>query len=52
LNDLKDLPKVEDMAEAMGLEAPLLVEHTTREEELPLVEPDGETSADGSSGDP
>jgi segregation and condensation protein B len=40
LNDLADLPKVEDMAEALGLEAPILVEQTPREEELPLTEPD------------
>src|SRR5258708_30551383 len=40
LNDLQDLPKVEDMAEALGLDAPILVEHTPREEELPLVEPE------------
>jgi segregation and condensation protein B len=40
LNDLADLPKVEDMAEALGLDAPILVEHTPREEELPLSEPD------------
>lgn len=38
LNDLADLPKVEDMAEALGLEAPILVEHTPREEDLPLAE--------------
>jgi segregation and condensation protein B len=43
LNDLSDLPKVEDMAEALGLEAPLLVEQATREEDLPLVEPETET---------
>jgi len=40
LNELSDLPKVEDMAEALGLEAPILVEQTTREEDLPLAEPD------------
>jgi segregation and condensation protein B len=40
LNDLADLPKVEDMAEALGLEAPILVEQTPREEELPLAEPE------------
>ena len=33
LNDLTDLPKVEDMAEALGLEAPILVEQTPREED-------------------
>ena len=40
LNDLGDLPKVEDMAEALGLEAPLLVEQTPSEELLPLEEPE------------
>jgi len=45
LNDLSDLPKVEDMAEALGLEAPLLVEQTPSEESLPLSEPDAETDA-------
>ena len=43
LNDLADLPKVEDMAEALGFEPPaLLVETTPAEEMLPLEEPDGE----------
>jgi segregation and condensation protein B len=42
LNDLSDLPKVEDMAEALGIEVPLLVEQPTREEDLPLSEPDVE----------
>src|SRR5262249_47115659 len=42
LNDLGDLPKVEDMAEALGLEAPILVEQTTREDQLPLEEPESE----------
>jgi segregation and condensation protein B len=43
LNDLADLPKVEDMAEALGLEAvPLLVEQTPAEDQLPLEEPDPE----------
>jgi segregation and condensation protein B len=41
LNDLTDLPKVEDMAEALGLEAPILVEQTPREEDLPLSEEPG-----------
>src|SRR6185503_19868552 len=40
LNDLSDLPKLEDMAEALGLETPILVEQTPREDELPLAEPD------------
>jgi len=38
LNDLTDLPKVEDMAEALGLEAPILVERQPPEESLPLEE--------------
>jgi len=38
LNDLGDLPKVEDMAEALGLDAPILVERTLPEEQLPLDE--------------
>ena len=38
LNDLADLPKVEDMAEALGLEAPILVERQPAEETLPLDE--------------
>ena len=42
LNDLTDLPKVEDMAEALGLDAPILVERTPTEEMLPLEEPEGE----------
>jgi segregation and condensation protein B len=40
LNELGDLPKVEDMAEALGLEAPILVEQSPREDDLPLAEPD------------
>ena len=41
LNDLADLPKVEDMAEALGFEPPaLLVEKSPTEEMLPLEEPD------------
>jgi segregation and condensation protein B len=40
LNELTDLPKVEDMAEALGLEAPLLVEQTPSEELLPIEEPE------------
>ena len=43
LNDLSDLPKVEDMAEALGLEAPILIEQTLPEEMLPLEEPDPES---------
>ena len=46
LNDLTDLPMVEDMAEALGLEAPILTEHTPSEEMLPLDEPDEEDEED------
>jgi segregation and condensation protein B len=42
LNDLTDLPKVEDMAEALGLDAPILIEQTPSEEMLPLDEPEGD----------
>jgi len=43
LNDLADLPKVEDMAEALGFEPPaLLIEKTPAEDLLPLEEPDSE----------
>jgi segregation and condensation protein B len=42
LNDLTDLPKVEDMAEALGIETPILVERAPADDELPLLEePDG-----------
>jgi segregation and condensation protein B len=57
LNDLSDLPKVEDMAEALGIEAPLLTERALAEDQLPLDEPDDEAEMgddnlppDGSSG--
>src|SRR4051794_17046421 len=39
LNDLSDLPKVEDMAEALGLDGPILIEQTPSEDVLPLEEP-------------
>jgi segregation and condensation protein B len=47
LNDLSELPKVEDMVEALGLEgtASLLVERTPSEDLLPLEEPDAEPPA-------
>jgi segregation and condensation protein B len=49
LNDLSDLPKIEDMAEALGFDPPArLIEHTPAEEMLPLQE-DGEDS--GRSGE-
>jgi segregation and condensation protein B len=40
LNDLTDLPKDEDMAEALGVDEPILVEQTPPEEMLPLDESD------------
>jgi segregation and condensation protein B len=46
LNDLTDLPKVEDMAEALGLEAPILIEQTPSEDQLPLEEPEVEPSGE------
>jgi len=46
LNDLTDLPRVEDMAEALGLDAPILVERTPSEEMLPLDEPDQDEDDD------
>jgi segregation and condensation protein B len=45
LNDVNDLPKVEDMAEALGLDAPLLVERPTSDDMLPAEEPEGDESA-------
>jgi segregation and condensation protein B len=40
LNDLTDLPKIEDMAEALGFDPPAgLIERTPREDALPLEEP-------------
>lgn len=42
LNDLTDLPKVEDMASALGFETPLLVEQMPAEDQLPVDEPEGE----------
>ena len=44
LNDLTDLPKIEDMAEALGFEPPAgLVEQSPREDVLPLTEDDYES---------
>jgi segregation and condensation protein B len=53
LNDLSELPKVEDMAEALGLEGSvgaLLAEQTPTDEMLPLEEPAGELPPDDSTG--
>ena len=46
LNDIGDLPKIEDMAEALGFDVPLLVEQTPGEDTLPLEEPDLELDDD------
>jgi segregation and condensation protein B len=47
LNDLGDLPKIEDMAEALGFDPPAgLVEQTPREDILPLDE-EAETPTEG-----
>jgi segregation and condensation protein B len=51
LNDLTDLPKVEDMAEALGLEAPILTEHTPSEAMLPLDEPDDDAEGEDEPGE-
>jgi segregation and condensation protein B len=50
LNSLNDLPKIEDMAEALGFDPPAgLIEQTPREEILPLDEESGERgTAEGS----
>ena len=57
LNDLSDLPKVEDMADALGLEGSVLVEQSLPEDQLPLAEPeadvefeDGEPPHGGTTG--
>ena len=50
LNDLSELPKVEDMAEALGFEPPLLVERTPSEDLLPLEEPDPDAPPETPSG--
>ena len=49
LNDIGDLPKIEDMAEALGFDSPLLVEQTPSEEALPLDEPDVDEDEDDDS---
>jgi segregation and condensation protein B len=55
LKDLNDLPRVEDMAAALGFDAPaILRERTVSEEMLPLEEPheghEGSTSLEGVEG--
>ena len=53
LKDLTDLPRIEDMAEALGFDPPAgLIERTPKEEILPLEEGDlGEESAAASAED-
>jgi segregation and condensation protein B len=47
LNDLSDLPKIEDMAEALGFEPPAgMFDGTPRDEMLPLGDPDGKSGTD------
>jgi segregation and condensation protein B len=54
LKDLNDLPKIEDMAEALGFDPPAgLIERTPAEDVLPLDEGDAEAaSAQGDSPEP
>jgi segregation and condensation protein B len=54
LKDLGDLPKIEDMAEALGFDPPAgLIERTPTEDVLPLDEGDEEAaSAQGDSPEP
>jgi segregation and condensation protein B len=50
LKDLGDLPRIEDLAEALGFDPPAgLVEQTPREDILPLDEDGGEPAATDSS---
>ena len=50
LKDLGDLPKIEDMAEALGFDPPAgLIEQTPREDVLPLDEPGEESSSEATS---
>jgi segregation and condensation protein B len=50
LNDLSELPKVEDMAEALGFEPPLLVEQPQENDLLPLDEPGPDVPPETPSG--
>jgi segregation and condensation protein B len=43
LNEVGDLPRVEEMAEALGIESPLLTEQSPAEDVLPLAEPEDAT---------
>jgi len=47
LKDLNDLPRIEDMAEALGFDPPAgLVEQTPREDVLPLEEGEQDLAAE------
>jgi len=53
LKDLNDLPKIEDMAEALGFDPPAgLTERAAREDVLPLDEPDEELREEASASSP
>jgi segregation and condensation protein B len=53
LRDLQDLPKIEDMAEALGFDPPAgLTERNPREEVLPLDEPDADGEAASAQDEP
>jgi segregation and condensation protein B len=52
LNDLSDLPKIEDMAAALGLDQPLLIEQSPSEELLPLEEPEADAPVDDGGDEP
>lgn len=51
LNDISDLPRVQDMVDALGLEAPILIEQNLGEDELPLDEPDEDVTSDAVAAD-
>jgi segregation and condensation protein B len=46
LNELSDLPRIEDMAEALGFEMPILVEQTPSDDALPSEEPEEEEGSE------
>jgi segregation and condensation protein B len=52
LKDIGDLPKVEEMAESLGIESSLLIEQTPPEEQLPLSEPDTDSSDEATAAAP
>ena len=50
LNDLSDLPRVQDMAESLGIEGGFLSEHPAQEEQLALDD-DGSAFSPWTDGD-